>query len=108
MISTSADGGDRVQGKPLSRKELIQHFAKALRLTEAQTKVVFQWFAEIAIEETRDKGVFVMPGIGRLVRIKRRIRLGRSPQTGPTIEIKSKTLIRFRAAKKAADRIASD
>ena len=108
MMSTSAEGDARFQGKTMTRKELVQYFAKALRLTAAQTKVFFALLAEIAIEETRAKGVFVIPGIGRLVTIKRKVQLGRSPQTGKTIEIKSKTLIRFRVAKKAADRIASD
>jgi nucleoid DNA-binding protein len=85
----------------------VQHFARVLHMTRAQTKACFALLAETAVEETRAKGVFVFPGIGRLVTIKRKIRLGRSPQTGQTIEIKSKTLIRLRVAKKAADFIAS-
>jgi DNA-binding protein HU-beta len=106
MMSAITEGDARFQVKPLTRKELVQHFAKALPLTVAQTKAFFALLAEIAIEETRAKGVFVIPGIGRLVTIERKIRLGRSPHTGERIEIKSKTLIRFRVAKKFADRIA--
>ena len=108
MMSTSADEDHRFQSKPLTRKELVHHFAKELRLTSAQTTTLFALLAEIAVEETKGKGLFVIPGIGRLVTIKRKIRLGRSPHTGPTIEIKTKTLVRFRVAKKAADRMASN
>jgi DNA-binding protein HU-beta len=108
MMSTSTDEDHSFQSKPLTGKELVQHFAKSLRLTAAQTKAFFAFLAEIAIEETRSKGMFIIPGIGRLVTIKRKIRLGRSPQTGQTIEIKNKTLIRFRIAKKASDRIAAN
>ncbi len=98
----------KFESNPLTRKELVQNFAKALHLTAAQTKAFFGLLAEIAVEETRAKGVFIFPGIGRLVTIKRKLRLGRSPQTGQTIEIKSKTVIKFRVAKKAADCIASN
>jgi DNA-binding protein HU-beta len=108
MMSAITEADGRFKVKPLTRKELVQRFAKALRLTAAQTKAFFALLAEIAIEETRAKGVFVIPGIGRLVTIKRKIRVGRSPQTGERIEIKTKKLVRFRVAKKFADRIASN
>ena len=62
--------------------------------------------AEIAIAETRKNGVFVIPGIGRLVKAARKARMGRNPQTGEAIKIKAKTVVKFRVAKAVKDVIA--
>jgi DNA-binding protein HU-beta len=62
--------------------------------------------AEIAIAETRKNGVFVIPGIGRLVKAARKARMGRNPQTGESIKIKAKTVVKFRVAKAVKDVIA--
>ena len=62
--------------------------------------------AETAIKETKKSGVFVIPGIGRLVKAERKARMGRNPQTGEAIKIKAKTVVKFRVAKSAKDVIA--
>ena len=36
----------------------------------------------MAIAEVKKNGVFVLPGIGRLVRVDRKARMGRNPATG--------------------------
>ena len=46
------------------------------------------------------------PRIGKLVKAERKARLGRNPQTGETIKIKAKTVVKFRVAKAAKDTIA--
>jgi DNA-binding protein HU-beta len=50
--------------------------------------------------------VFVVPGLGRLVKAHRKARIGRNPQTGEPIQIKAKTVVKFRVAKAAKDAIA--
>jgi nucleoid DNA-binding protein len=62
--------------------------------------------AETAVKETKKNGVFVIPGIGRLVKAERKARIGRNPQTGAAIKIKAKTVVKFRVAKAAKDVIA--
>ena len=57
--------------------------------------------------ETNNKtGVFVVPGLGRLVKAHRKARMGRNPQTGEPIQIKAKTVVKFRVAKATKDAIA--
>ncbi len=58
------------------------------------------------IKETKKSGEFTIPGIGKLVKAERKARLGRNPQTGETIKIKAKTVVKFRVAKAAKDAIA--
>jgi DNA-binding protein HU-beta len=47
-----------------------------------------------------------VPGLGRLVKAHRKARVGRNPQTGEPIQIKAKTVVKFRVAKAAKDTIA--
>ena len=62
--------------------------------------------AEVAIKETKKSGVFVVPGLGRLVKSNRKARMGRNPQTGEAIKIPAKVVVKFRVAKAAKDAIA--
>ena len=66
----------------------------------------FDLLAETAVKETKKNGEFTIPGIGKLVKAERKARLGRNPQTGETIKIKAKTVVKFRVAKAAKDAIA--
>jgi DNA-binding protein HU-beta len=49
--------------------------------------------------ETKKKGAFALPGIGKAVLVKRKARIGRNPQTGKEIKIPAKTVVRIRPAK---------
>ena len=77
-----------------------------LELTNKQVAAFLDLLAETAIKETKKNGVFVIPGIGRLVKAERKARIGRNPQTGASIKIKAKTVVKFRVAKAAKDVIA--
>jgi len=41
--------------------------------------------AQTAVPEVKKNGMFVIPGIGRLVRVDRKARMGRNPATGEAI-----------------------
>lgn len=56
-------------------------------------------FAALAYKEA--KNAFVMPGIGKLVLVNRKARMGRNPQTGEAIKISAKRVVKFRVAKAA-------
>ena len=62
--------------------------------------------AAAALKETKKNGLFVLPDIGRLVKSKRKARMGRNPATGAAIKIAAKTVVKFRVAKAAQDFIA--
>jgi len=80
--------------------------AEHLELSNKSAGEFLDHLAEIAIAETRKNGVFVIPGIGRLVKAARKARMGRNPQTGESIKIKAKTVVKFRVAKAVKDVIA--
>ena len=47
----------------------------------------------------------MIPGIGKLVKQKRKARLGINPKTGEKIKIAAKTVVKIRIAKAAKDAI---
>ena len=90
----------------MTKTALIRHMAEKLQITNKQAAAGLELLAETAIKETKKNGVFVIPGIGRLVKAERKARMGRNPQTGQAIKIKAKTVVKFRVAKSAKDAIA--
>jgi len=92
--------------KGLTKTQLVRHVAEKLELTNKQVAAYFDLLAETAVKETKKNGEFTITGIGKLVKAERKARLGRNPQTGETIKIKAKTVVKFRVAKAAKDSIA--
>jgi DNA-binding protein HU-beta len=90
----------------LTKTALTRQMAEKLELTNKQASAFLDLLAETAVKETKKNGVFIIPGIGRLVKAERKARIGRNPQTGQAIKIKAKTVVKFRVAKAAKDVIA--
>jgi DNA-binding protein HU-beta len=59
--------------------------------------------AALAYKEA--KNGFTVPGLGKLVLVSRKARMGRNPATGQAIMIPAKKVVRFRVAKAAKDAI---
>jgi DNA-binding protein HU-beta len=57
----------------------------------------------LAYKEARNG--FTLPGLGKLVLVNRKARMGRNPQTGEAIKIPAKKVVKFRIAKAAKDAI---
>ena len=66
----------------LTKTALTRQMAEKLELTNKQSAAFLDLLAETAIKETKKNGVFIIPGIGRLVKAERKARIGRNPQTG--------------------------
>ncbi len=90
----------------MTKTALIRQMAEKLEMTNKQAGAFLDLLAETAIKETKKNGLFIIPGIGRLVKAERKARMGRNPQTGAQIKIKAKTVVKFRVAKTAKDAIA--
>jgi DNA-binding protein HU-beta len=89
----------------LTQTQVIKELAGATGTTTKVAKQFVTNFAELAVRETKKNGLFVIPGIGRLVRVDRKARLGRNPATGETIKIPAKKVVKFRVAKAVKDSI---
>jgi DNA-binding protein HU-beta len=90
----------------MTKTQLVRHVAEKHELSNKQVAALLDYLAEVAIKETKKNGVFVVPGLGRLVKSNRKARIGRNPQTGEAIKIPAKTVVKFRVAKAVKDVIA--
>ena len=61
--------------------------------------------ALVALAYKNAKNSFTIPGLGKIVLLDRKARMGRNPATGETIKIAAKRVVKFRVAKAAKDAI---
>lgn len=90
----------------MTKTQLVRTIAEKHGINNKTAAAFLEHLAEMAIKETKKNGVFVLPGLGRLVKANRKARMGRNPQTGEAIKIPAKTVVKFRVAKTAKDTIA--
>jgi len=91
--------------KPLTKAQTVSFFAKKFDLSKKIASTLIDEMAGLAIAETKKVGAFTFPGIGKLVLVKRKARVGRNPATGEPINIPAKTVVKMRIAKACKDAI---
>ena len=89
----------------MTKTQLVRHLAEKTGVNNKTSAAFLQTLADTALKETKKNGVFVVPGLGRLVKSNRKARTGRNPQTGEPIKIPAKTVVKFRVAKVAKEAI---
>jgi DNA-binding protein HU-beta len=89
----------------MTQTQIIKELAEKTGVSSKVAKQFLETFATMAVRETKKNGVFVMPGLGRLVRQERKARTGRNPATGAAIKIPAKKVVKFRVAKSVKDSI---
>jgi DNA-binding protein HU-beta len=89
----------------MTQTALVRSLAESTGTNNKVSRLFLDSLAGLAIGEVKKNGVFVLPGIGRLVRQDRKARLGRNPATGESIKIPAKKVVKFRVAKAAKDAI---
>src|SRR6266480_1785098 len=91
--------------KRMTQTAIVRELAETTGVNNRVAKQFMDSLAQLAVRETKKSGVFVMPGIGRLVRAERKARVGRNPATGEAIKIPAKRVVKFRVAKSVKDAI---
>ena len=89
----------------MTQTQLVRELAAACGVNNKVAKQCIETLAAIAVKETKKAGMFVIPGVGRLVRVERKARMGRNPATGAPIKIPAKKVVKFRVAKVVKDAI---
>ncbi|HVP39560.1 MAG TPA: HU family DNA-binding protein [Candidatus Saccharimonadales bacterium] len=83
--------------KSKSKSEIITHLAHKMDMPKKQVATLLDEFACLAYKEAKNS--FTLPGIGKLVLVNRKARMGRNPATGEAIKIPAKRVVKFRVAK---------
>ena len=89
--------------KALSKSQIASEIAEKNSITKKQAVEILEFLAETAYKNAKNS--FTIPGIGKLVLVNRKARVGRNPATGETIQIKAKKVVKFRVAKAVKDAI---
>jgi DNA-binding protein HU-beta len=89
----------------LTQSQFIKKLAETVGVANKVAKAFTTGYADLAVAETKKNGMAVLPGIGRLVRVDRKARMGRNPATGEAIKIPAKKVVKFRVAKAVKDAI---
>jgi DNA-binding protein HU-beta len=89
--------------KPLTKSQVTAAIAETNNLTKKQGTEVLQTLVDLAYKNAKNS--FTIPGLGKLVLVNRKARMGRNPATGETIKIAAKRVVKFRVAKAAKEAI---
>jgi len=89
----------------MTQTQIVKALAAHSEVSSKVARGFLDGLAALAITEVKKNGVFVVPGLGRLVRQDRKARMGRNPATGEAIKIAAKKVVKFRVAKAAKDAI---
>lgn len=89
----------------MTQTQLMRTLAESCEVPNKTARLFLDTLASMAVSEVKKNGVFVLPGLGRLVRQDRKARMGRNPATGESIKIPAKKVVKFRVAKAAKDAI---
>lgn len=89
--------------KALTKSQVAASVAETIGITKKQAVEVLAALTELAYKNAKNS--FTLPGIGKLVLVNRKARMGRNPATGEAIKIPAKKVVKFRVAKAAKDAI---
>ncbi|SPE56417.1 Histone family protein DNA-binding protein [Verrucomicrobia bacterium] len=89
--------------KALTKSQIAATMAETVGLTKKQSTEYLESLASLAYKNA--KNTFTLPGLGKLVLVNRKARMGRNPATGEAIQIAAKRVVKFRVAKAAKDAI---
>ena len=87
--------------KAKTKSEIIAGVAQAAGIEKKQAKAALEALVQMAYKGA--KNGFTIPGLGKLVVVRRKARMGRNPATGEKIRIPAKKVLKFRIAKAAKD-----
>ncbi len=89
--------------KSMSKSQIAAHLASKFDLKKKDAVGILEEFANLSYREAVN--TFTLPGIGKLVLVDRKARIGRNPATGEQIQIPAKKVVKFRVAKAAKEAI---
>ncbi len=89
--------------KPLTKSQIATAIADKNNIPKRQAVEILETIAELAYKNAKNS--FTLPGLGKLVLVNRKARIGRNPATGQEIKIPAKKVVKFRVAKACKDAV---
>lgn len=89
--------------KAMTKSQIMTKLAEQTTMKKKDVAALVDAVVQLAYKEA--KNGFTIPGLGKLVLVNRKARMGRNPATGETIKIPAKKVLKFRVAKAAKDAV---
>ena len=89
--------------KSMTKSQILDHLSKKTGTTKKFAGEFLDELVTLAHKEAKKS--FVIPGLGKLVVVNRKKRMGRNPATGESMVIPAKKVLKFRLAKAAKDAV---
>lgn len=89
----------------MTKAELIAVIAQGAEITKAAASKALEAYVGAVTKELKKNGKLGLVGFGTFSVMKRKAREGRNPQTGKTIKIPAKKVVKFKAGKGLADKV---
>ncbi|MBN1585200.1 HU family DNA-binding protein [Candidatus Uhrbacteria bacterium] len=83
----------------MTKTQIVAAMAEKMGMSKKDTSAFMNALHEMAVKEVKKNGEFIVGDFGKLIKAKRAARMGRNPQTGATIKIPAKTVVKFRLSK---------
>lgn len=87
----------------MTKSKIVETLSKKLDLPKKKVEEILGEIVQLAYKEA--KNAFTFPGIGKLVLVNRKARMGRNPQTGEAIKIAAKRVVKMRIGKACKDAV---
>ena len=89
----------------MTKSQMLAELAEKTGHSKKEAGAMVDALVSMAFVEVKKSGEFAIPGIGKLVKVHRKARMGRNPATGATIQIPAKIVVKFRVAKAAKEAV---
>ena len=91
--------------KRLTKSQLVAELSEKWGVSKKQAGDMWESMMGLLYSEVKRAGEVVLPGLGKLVLVNRKARMGRNPQTGEPLKIPAKKVVKFRVAKACKDAV---
>lgn len=89
----------------MTKSQMLAALAEKTGHSKKDAAMMLDALVSMAYGEVKKNGEFTIAGVGKLVKVHRKARMGRNPATGEQISIPAKTVVKFRVAKAAKEAI---
>lgn len=89
----------------MNKGQLIDSIAEKAGLSKADSKKAVEAFIETTEETLKSGDKISLVGFGSFSITERAARTGRNPQTGATMEIAAKKIVKFKAGSELSDKV---
>lgn len=89
----------------MTKSQILQALAEKTGHTKKDAAAMVDALVSMAYSEVKKSGEFAIAGLGKLVKVNRKARMGRNPATGETIQIPARIAVKFRVAKAAKEAV---